>query len=54
MHEKFSTKTFNVMNVLSDVIFFLSILGLIFYGTIMGDSIKWGLVVPIGLLVLPL
>ncbi|ASF41004.1 hypothetical protein CEH05_18300 [Halobacillus halophilus] len=47
---KISTKTFNFINNLSNAIFILSILVLIYYSTIMGDSIKWEMSIPIGLL----
>ncbi|MFC3039205.1 hypothetical protein ACFOGI_02950 [Virgibacillus xinjiangensis] len=48
---KISSKTFNRLSTLSDAVFFLSIAGLIYYSTAMGDSIKWEMALPIGLLV---
>ncbi|MDL4842438.1 hypothetical protein [Aquibacillus rhizosphaerae] len=49
--KKISNKTFKLLNTISNIIFFLSIVGLIFYSTMMADSIKWEMALPITLLV---
>ncbi|GIO21476.1 hypothetical protein [Oceanobacillus sp. J11TS1] len=50
MAEIISNKTFKVLNTIADVIFVLSITGLIFYSITMGETIQWELVLGIVLL----
>ncbi|SFF57743.1 hypothetical protein SAMN05216353_102110 [Halobacillus alkaliphilus] len=45
-----SNRTFRILNTFSDIVFILSMAGLIYYSTFMSETIKWEMAVPLALL----